>query len=110
MDNETWIIETGHRVIEKMTRVGFAGLSTWERLVYALWVADYGMRNAGTLQAAHDLYADYRKVAFEAAEALSLSICRDAFAAAQELLEIRYFDLFESICDEIRNAEPAGAA
>jgi hypothetical protein len=106
MDNETWIIEEGDRVIEKKTRPGFDRLKTWERLVYSLWVADYGMRNAGDLDTARDLYADFQSVAFHAADALSLRIRRTAFALAPDALVERYFDLFEAVCDEIRSAEP----
>ena len=43
MDNETWVIEAGDRVIQKKARHGFDSLTIWERLVYSLWVADYGM-------------------------------------------------------------------
>ena len=51
-ENETWLIEAGDEVIQKMAASGSDGLSLWERLVYCLWVADYGMRNAGDLDTA----------------------------------------------------------
>lgn len=35
-DNETWLIETGHDVIEKKANVGPGSLRPWERLVYCL--------------------------------------------------------------------------
>ena len=54
MENDSWIVEVGGDVAEKKARLGFTKLTTWERLVYALWVADYGMRNAGDLDAASD--------------------------------------------------------
>ena len=106
MDNETWVIAAGDRVIQKKARHGSDRLTTWERLVYALWVADYGMRNAGSLGTAEDVSADFRLVALRAAEALSLPVTRGAFALAPEVLEVRYFELFEAVCDEIRSAEP----
>jgi len=40
MNNETWVIEVGDRLIHKKARLGFDSLTDWERLVYALWVAD----------------------------------------------------------------------
>ena len=46
-DNETWVVEAGDTVIQKKASCGIERLSPWERLVYCLWVADYGMRNAG---------------------------------------------------------------
>ena len=60
MDNETWILETGDRVIQKKARYGVNRLSPWESLVYCLWVADYGMRNAGDLDTACDLFASFQ--------------------------------------------------
>ncbi|WP_332770517.1 hypothetical protein [Phenylobacterium sp.] len=49
-DNETWLIDTGHDVIEKKAATGPASLNPRERLIYCLWVADYGMKNAGDLE------------------------------------------------------------
>ena len=105
MDNETWVIEAGDLVIEKKARVGIDGLTTWERLVYSLWAADYGMRNAGDLDTARDVYADFQPDALRAADALSLPATRGAFGLDPGVLEKRYFDLFEVICDEVRSAE-----
>ncbi|OWK38427.1 hypothetical protein [Fimbriiglobus ruber] len=105
MDNETWVIEEGDRVIQKKARHEFEHLATWERLVYSLWVADYGMRNAGNLGTARDVFTDFQSIAFHAADALSLPITRDAFGLPPGTLEERYFDLFEAVCDEIRSAE-----
>ena len=55
-DNETWVIEAGDTVIRKITCSSIECLSPWEMLVYCLWVADYGMRNAGDLDTAADVY------------------------------------------------------
>ena len=49
MDNETWVIEEGDRIIQKKAHFGNNSLTEWESLVYSLWVADSGMRNAGDL-------------------------------------------------------------
>ena len=105
-DNETWVIEEGARVIEKKARCGLENLTPWERLVYSLWVADYGMRNAGDLVTAKDIQADFQAMALQAAKALSLPLTRDAFSMEPAALEAEYFDRFDAICDEIKNAEP----
>src|SRR5947209_6160781 len=105
MDNETWIIEEGDRIIQKKARFGFDHLTAWERLVYSLWAADYGMRNAGDLGTAGAVLADFQSVALDAADALSLPLTSGAFALPVALLEERYFDLFEAVCNEIRSAE-----
>ena len=103
MDNETSIIEEGDRIIQKKASQGFDCLTDWERLVYSLWVADYGMRNAGDLDTATNVYAEWRSVAIRAAEALALPAKRAAFSLAPNVLEEHYFDLFDSVCGEVRS-------
>jgi hypothetical protein len=105
-DNETWVIEAGDKVIQKKATMGAASLAPWEMLVYCLWVADHGMRNAGDLKTAADVYADFQSDARRIAEALSLRVSLAAFSLTQGELEQAYFDRFESLCDEIRRAEP----
>lgn len=106
-DNETWVIEAGDAIIEKEARSGSRSLVPWERLVYCLWVADYGMRNAGDLGAAQDVCADFQSEARRIAEDLSLRLTREAFSLPRSALEKEYFIRFDQICHEIRNAEPA---
>jgi hypothetical protein len=103
--NETWVIEEGDTVIRKKARGGLACLSPWETLVYCLWVADYGMRNAGDLDTAADVYADFHPDARRMAEALSLRLTHEAFSLPRRDLEREYFNRFESICDEIKAAK-----
>ncbi len=106
MDNEAWVVEEGGRIVHKKTRVGIDRLTDWERLVYSLWVADYGMRNAGDLGTARDVYADFQSVALHSATKLSLPTTSNAFMLDQNTLQERYFDLFDAACAEIRSAEP----
>ena len=101
-DNETWVIETGDRVIRSG---GIECLSPWEMLVFCLWVADYGMRNAGDLDTAADVYPEYQLHARRIAEELSLRLTREAFSLPKRDLEREYFDRFESVCNEIKDAE-----
>ena len=104
-DNEAWLIETGGLVIEKMSTGGVAALSAWEKLLYCLWVTDYGMRNAGDLGAAADVYADYKSEALRQACTLGLEATRGAFAMSDRQLAQVYFEMFEAICDEVRQAQ-----
>jgi len=108
--NETWIIEVGDDVIHKMARFGDDSLSPWQQLVYCVWVADYGIRNAGDLRAAQDVYPEFKEEAERLADDLSLSFTRETFALDQKTLELEYYSRFERICDEIKGAEPAAAA
>jgi len=66
-------------------------------LAYCLWVADYGMRNAGEL----DTKADVSPEVHLNARALSLRSTHEAFSLSD--LEREYFDRCESICSEIRD-------
>src|SRR5215470_9166888 len=105
-DNETWIIEAGDAVVEKEAHSGSGSLGPWERLVYCLWVADYGMRNAGDLNAAQDVHADFQSEGQQMAQELSLPLTHEAFSLPRSALEREYFIRFDRMCDEIRDAEP----
>ena len=104
-DNEDWLLEVADAVIRKEASGGVGSLTPWERLVHCLWVADYGMRNAGDLDAAGDLYPAFQSDGCRAAEELSLRLTRAAFAQTKSALQQNYLDQFESICNEIRRAE-----
>jgi hypothetical protein len=102
--NETWIIEAGDDVIQKKAREGIGNLTPLEKLIYCVWVADYGMRNAGDLDAAHDVYANFQLEAAHLANDLSLKATRDAFELPTDDLQRQYFERFDDICDELKNA------
>jgi hypothetical protein len=99
-------VDRGAVVIEKKAQSGVASLSTWEQLVYCLWVADYMMRNAGDFANAVDMYPDFQTDAKRFAKQLSLPATCEAFSLSQRKLQREYFDRFEAICNEIRSAEP----
>ena len=107
-DNETWVVNRGDEIIEKKAGVGLAGLNDWEHLVYCLWVADYMMRNAGDLANAPDLYPSFQREARKCAKKLGLTASEKIFALPSKQFEREYFDRFEEVCEEIRNAESSG--
>jgi hypothetical protein len=100
--NESWIIEVGDVVIQKKAGTGIGSLSHIERLIYCVWVADYGMRNAGDLEAAHDVYSNFQPEAEQLARELGLQHTLNAFALSTLDLQREYFDRFEMICNELR--------
>jgi len=108
-ENETWLIDIGDAVIKKEARTGRDSLLPWEALVYCLWVADYGMRNAGDLDTAADVDSEFHSDAKQIATMLSLPLTTEAFSLSKETLEAQYFERFESVCDEIKRAKPDGA-
>lgn len=104
--NQSWIVQTGDRVIRKKAQADAASLSDWEQLVYCLWLADYMMRNAGDFANAQDMCPTFQSDAQQLAERLGLAVTREAFSLSQHKLQKEYFDRFERICDEIKSAEP----
>jgi hypothetical protein len=103
-DNETWVIEAGDDIIHKKAKAGVASLTPKERLIYCLWVADYGMRNAGDLGTASDVYQGFQKEGAEAAKSLSLNFAHATFTLPEENFQREYFARFERLCDEIKKA------
>src|SRR5262249_60234128 len=99
MDNETWIIEAGDAVIQRQQCA--ARLTPLERLIYCVWVADYGMRNAGDLATARDLYQPFREEALRLSQELGLNATRSALALASAQLERQYFERFDPICHQL---------
>jgi hypothetical protein len=104
-DNESWIVERGDAVIQRKAARGFNSLTPLERLIYCLWVADYGMRNAGDLVTASDIHASFQTEGALLAKQLGLNLATTAFVLPTAILQNRYFDLFDGICDEIRALE-----
>ena len=102
-NNETWIIEAGDAVIAKRTALGNSALSPLERLIYCVWVADYGMRNAGDLETACDLYPDFQREAAHLAGELGLGFTHGTFSLPTVAIQAEYFERFDRICDEIKN-------
>jgi hypothetical protein len=108
-ENETWVVEVGDAVIRKEAQSGASTLLPWEKLVHCLWVADYGMRNAGDLDAAADVYSQFQSEGRRLAAELSLPVTQQVFSLSKDDLENQYFDRFESICEEIKGAKPPDA-
>lgn len=104
--NESWVVQRGHVVIEKMARTGKEGLNDWERLLYCVWTADYMMRNAGDFANAVAMYPAFQTDAMQFAKKLGLTKTLKAFSLSQRNLEREYLLRFEAICDEIKAADP----
>ncbi|WP_066593619.1 hypothetical protein [Sphingomonas pruni] len=105
VDWETWLLEDASPpIIEKMTDRGEDALSPIERLTYCVWVADYGMRNAGDLETAADLHPQFKPEAAAIAASLQLSKTTELFNLSDDELEQVYFDRFDELCTEISEA------
>ena len=96
-------------MIEKKAKSGLESLNSWERIVYCLYITDYMMRNAGDFANATVMYPDFQTDGKRFAKALSLPATCEAFSLSERKLQREYFDRFESICDELKKAEPGAA-
>jgi hypothetical protein len=103
-ENETWLIEAGDDVIQKKALRGDSCLTPLEKLIYCVWVADYGIRNAGDLETASDLYPGFQTEACLIARTLSLQCTLGIFSLPRAQLSSTYLERFEGLCDELRNA------
>lgn len=103
-DHETWLLDEGDQVIEQKAASGYSSLTPRARLIYCLWAADYGMRNAGDLTTAADLHPTFMADGQSAAQELGLPYAAAAFSLTSEELERQYFSLFDEIVGEIRHA------
>jgi hypothetical protein len=102
--NETWVVEAGARVIEKKCAEGFERLAPWETLVYALWVADYAMRNGEDLRFSRNHMVDFSTIGMRVAKELALPRTQELFSMDLCAFEAEYLERFEEVCDEIRRA------
>lgn len=108
LEFETWIVEVGGDVVEKAAAHGRMALTPLERLIYCVWVADYGMRNAGDLGTASDVYSQFQEEGATLALDLGMPRTHAAFALPTADLQERYFDLLSAVVDEIDTKQIAG--
>ena len=101
LELETWIVEVGGDVVEQQSVRGREAMTPIEKLIYCVWVADYGMRNAGDLETAADVYAPFQGEAAALAADLGLARTRAAFELPTSDLEQQYFDLLSAVVGEI---------
>ncbi len=101
-DNETWLLDEGDRGIERRAADSHSSPTARDSLIYCLWVADYGMRNAGDLKTAADVHPAFMADGLAAARSIGLPQATAAFALPVADLERRWFDLFDSLVAEVR--------
>lgn len=103
IENDDWLLGVADLAIRAKYTIGIDSMGPLHRLIYCLWCADYGMRNAGDLATAADLYEHFHADARRAAAELNLPRTMHAFSLPIPELEAKYFDLFCGICDELRS-------
>jgi hypothetical protein len=105
-ENESWLVDKGDEIIQKMADSGEASLASWERLVHILWVVDYCMRDAGDLAQSDLLRSGYKSEATQISQDIGLPVSHDLFLLSDEALAHQYFESFETVCAEIRAVSP----
>lgn len=106
VDLETWIIETGDSVIQKLNDAGASSLTAIERAIYWMWSIDYAVRNSGSFgplqniesTAIHDLHA------FATNTGLPKLASWLESAADEPTFCESYYEQFEKPCFELREA------
>ena len=107
---ENWLIETGDDIIHKKAATGWQNLNDAEKLTYCLWVLDYGMRNAGDVQTAEEVFPQFQSEGEISAQRLGLADVANLFGDVQNLSQQTYFDDFDQICSSVSGALSASTA
>lgn len=105
IDLETWLLDAGGLVIQKMAEQGESALSGPERAVHCMWLIDYSVRNAGCFGPLEDMGAktalsDLARLAQDAKLStlpswLQLSDNEEAFCST-------YHQHFDKACAELK--------
>ena len=103
-ENETWLIEIGDEIIKRRAADGKESVPDVDNLIFCLWVADYGMRNAGDLAGASQVDADFHTDGARLSKSLELPATQHLFGLNSTKFHAEYFDRFESVCDELKSA------
>lgn len=106
LDEESWLIDIGDEIINKIAETGIDSLNNIEHAVYCLWVIDYVVRNAGSLESVEDLYptAVQKLSILSKANGWLLNSEVEAEARNSELFCSSYYDSFDVKCGELRSA------
>jgi hypothetical protein len=73
-------------------------------LVKCIAAADYSIRNAGDLDAAEDVRADFQQGAVDSARLLRLPITHHHFSQTKDRLVERWYGIFDRMIGEVRAA------
>ena len=102
--HEHWLRETGEGIAVRRQTMPDATTTPQDSLIFALWLTADSMRRAGDLSHARVTCPTYRAEASQAAQTLKLPLASAAFSASEGTLERRFFDMFEDLCRELREA------
>ena len=110
IDNETWLIEEGKRIVEKKSHEGFESLSSLEKAIYDFWVIDYAVRNSGTLEPIRELSENSISRLKEFAENNSCNYLYSMLKLAKDEKTFcnTYYQNFNNACKDLRYFDKNG--
>lgn len=106
IDLETWIIEVGDAIIQKLHREGSSSLTSIEWAIYWMWEIDYAVRNSGCFGPLMDSGSTaFHDLQLFATNARLLGLASWLESSADELAFCEsYYRKFDDVCGELREA------
>jgi hypothetical protein len=105
LDLETWLIDTGDVVIQKLHSEGAGSLTPTEWGIYWMWTIDYAVRNSGSFGPLEDMEStaieDLR--AFSQRTGLQTLTAWLNTAADESTFCQSYLEHFDEACSELRD-------
>ena len=98
------MIAKNHAAITHDKGSGSASMSPLDRLIYSIWAVDYSMRNAGDLANLKVMHPSCLADGRSAAKVLILPRSLAAFSFSASELGSQYFELFDDVTREVRDA------
>ena len=104
MDNETWLIEVGDKILEKKANSSYTNLNEIDKAIYCLWVIDYAVRNSGTLEPVKELHHSAIQELKETAKSQNWPNISNLLKLSDNevLFCEKYYEQYEDSCNEIR--------
>lgn len=105
LDLETWLIDTGAVVLQKLNDEGADSLSPAESGVYWMWWIDYAVRNSGSFGPLQDVgsTAISDLIAFSERTGLTRLAAWLDSAADESTFCKSYLEHFDEACSELRD-------
>jgi hypothetical protein len=106
LDLETWLIDTGDDVLQKLHNEGASSISPTEWGVYWMWTIDYAVRNSGSFGPLQDMDS----TAIDDLRAFSERTCLQKLtvwlnsSVNESMFCQSYLEHFDEACSELRDA------
>jgi hypothetical protein len=105
LDLETWLIDTGAVVVQKLNHQGAASIAPIEWGVYWMWTIDYAVRNSGSFGPLEDMDSTAIEdlQAFSKRTGLQKLTAWLSTAVDESMFCLSYLKHFDEACSELRD-------